>query len=40
MIWAAINAGALRGEMPLKESVRLRAMVTAGLAKDVEAANQ
>ena len=38
--WAAINAGMLAGLMPLKVSVKLRAIVTAGLAKLVEAVNQ
>ena len=37
---AAINAGASAGAMPLNVSVNDRAMVTAGLAKDVDAVNQ
>ena len=35
-----INPGAFSGAIPLKVSVRLRAMVTAGLANDVDAVNQ
>ena len=35
-----MNAGASAGAMPLKVSVNDRAMVTAGLANDVEAVNQ
>ena len=35
-----MKAGASMGRMPENVSVRLRAMVTAGLAKDVEAVNQ
>ena len=38
--WLAMNAGAEAGAMPAKVSERLRATVTAGLAKDVEAVNQ
>ena len=37
---AAMKPGALDGAMPAKLSLRLRATVTAGLAKDVEAVNQ
>ena len=37
---AAMNPGASLGRMPAKVSVMLRAMVTAGLAKDVDAVNQ
>ena len=40
MIWARIKAGAAEGAMPAKVSDMDRAMVTAGLAKDVEAVNQ
>ncbi len=39
-IWQRMKAGASIGRMPLKVSVRLRAMVTAGLANEVEAVNQ
>ena len=35
-----MNPGASIGRMPLKVSVSVRAKVTAGLAKDVEAVNQ
>jgi hypothetical protein len=35
-----MNPGASAGTMPEKVLVKLRAMVTAGLAKDVEAVNQ
>ena len=35
-----INPGALTGAIPLKVSVMLRAMVTAGLANEVDAVNQ
>ena len=38
--WARMNAGTSAGRMPLKVSDRLRATVTAGLAKLVEAVNQ
>ncbi len=37
---ATMKPGASTGRMPEKVSVRLRAMVTAGLAKEVEAVNQ
>ena len=37
---AMTNSGALEGAMPAKVSVRQRAMVTAGLANEVEAVNQ
>ncbi len=39
-ICARINPGAWAGTMPEKVSVRLRAIVTAGLAKEVEEVNQ
>lgn len=39
-IWAMMNVGAELGAMPAKVSDRLRAIVTAGLAKEVEAVNQ
>jgi hypothetical protein len=35
-----INPGASIGRMPAKVSLRVRAIVTAGLAKEVEAVNQ
>jgi len=35
-----MNPGASAGRMPVNVSVRLRAIVTAGLAKDVDAVNQ
>ena len=35
-IWAAINAGTDEKLIPENESVRLRAIVTAGLAKEVD----
>ena len=38
--WPAIQPGALRGAMPAALSVRVLAIVTAGLAKEVEAVNQ
>ena len=38
--WATINKGALLGLMPEKVSVNALAIVTAGLANDVEAVNQ
>ena len=38
--WAIINPGALIGAIPENVLVKLRARVTAGLAKDVEAVNQ
>ncbi len=38
--WAAMKAGASTGRMPANVSVRPRAIVTAGLAKQVEAVNQ
>ena len=38
--WAMMKGGASVGRMPENVSVRLRAMVTAGLAKLVEAVNQ
>jgi hypothetical protein len=37
---AATKAGALAGAIPAKESVSVRARVTAGLAKDVLDVNQ
>ena len=37
---AAMNMGTDAGAMPAKVSDRLRATVTAGLAKDVDAVNQ
>jgi hypothetical protein len=37
---AATNAGAEEGAIPAKVLDKLRAMVTAGLANDVEAVNQ
>ena len=39
-IWAAMKPGMSRGRMPEKLSVKPRARVTAGLAKDVEEVNQ
>ena len=39
-ICAAMNAGTDVGAIPAKVSLSDRAMVTAGLAKDVEAVNQ
>jgi hypothetical protein len=39
-IWATMKAGAEPGAMPAKVLLSERAMVTAGLAKDVEAVNQ
>ena len=36
---AAMNPGASIGRIPANVSVRVRAMVTAGLANDVEAVN-
>jgi hypothetical protein len=38
--WAKIKPGAAEGAMPANVSEIDRAMVTAGLAKDVEAVNQ
>jgi hypothetical protein len=38
--WATTNPGTSAGRMPAKVSVRARASVTAGLAKDVDAVNQ
>ena len=38
--WAKMNIGTSEGRMPEKVSLSERAMVTAGLAKDVDAANQ
>jgi len=38
--WARMKPGACAGMMPEKVSVRLRAIVTAGLAKEVEEVNQ
>ena len=38
--WAAMKAGTFCGAMPANVSLRLRAMVTAGLANEVEAVNQ
>jgi hypothetical protein len=38
--WAAINAGTSTGAMPAKVLDSERAIVTDGLAKDVEAVNQ
>jgi hypothetical protein len=38
--WAAMKAGTLPGAIPAKVSLRPRASVTAGLAKDVDAVNQ
>ena len=35
-IWAAIKGNTEEGAIPEKESVKERATVTAGLAKDVE----
>jgi hypothetical protein len=40
IICAAMNAGAETGAMPAKVLDRVRAIVTAGLAKDVDAVNQ
>ena len=40
MIWAAIKPGAAAGMMPENVLVNERAMVTAGLANDVEDVNQ
>src|SRR5947209_872153 len=40
MIWIAMNGGTSTGRMPAKVSLRLRAIVTAGLANDVDAVNQ
>jgi len=37
---ATTNIGASRGAMPEKLSVNARAIVTAGLAKEVDAVNQ
>ena len=37
---APMKPGMSAGRMPVKESVRLRARVTAGLAKDVDEVNQ
>jgi hypothetical protein len=37
---AAMNHGASAGRMPANDSVSERAIVTAGLAKDVDAVNQ
>ena len=37
---AMIKPGASIGRMPAKVSLRARAIVTAGLAKDVDAVNQ
>ena len=34
--WAAMNAGTDAGAIPVKVSVNIRPMVTAGLAKEVE----
>ena len=38
--WAAMKAGASIGRMPEKVSVNNRAIVTAGLANEVDAVNQ
>jgi hypothetical protein len=38
--WATMKAGAEAGAMPAKVLDRVRAMVTAGFANDVEAVNQ
>ena len=38
--WAAINAGAEAAAIPASMPVRVRPMVTAGLANEVEAVNQ
>jgi hypothetical protein len=35
-----MKAGALIGAIPAKVSLKVRAIVTAGLAKDVDAVNQ
>ena len=35
-IWAAINFGAHAGAIPAAESVKIRPIVTAGFANDVE----
>jgi hypothetical protein len=35
-IWAAINLGAHSGAIPANESLNVRPIVTAGLAKEVE----
>ena len=40
IIWAVMKAGASVGDIPEKVFVRVRAMVTAGFAKEVEAVNQ
>lgn len=40
MIWAAMKPGASGGAIPANVSLSERAMVTAGLAKEVEAVNQ
>lgn len=40
MIFAATNAGTSAGRMPEKVSDKERAIVIAGLAKEVEAVNQ
>jgi hypothetical protein len=40
MICATMNAGTSVGAMPANVLEKERAMVTAGLAKDVEAVNQ
>jgi hypothetical protein len=39
-VWAATKAATPAGAMPAKVSLSERAIVTAGLAKDVEAVNQ
>ncbi len=38
--WATMNHGTSRGRMPANVSLRQRAMVTAGLAKEVDEVNQ
>lgn len=40
MIWAAMKAGASSGLIPANVSLKVRARVTAGLAKDVEGVYQ
>ncbi len=39
-IWAAMNPGAELGAMPAKVSEKIRPIVTAGLANEVELVNQ
>jgi hypothetical protein len=38
--WATMNPGTSAGRMPAKVSLAARAMVTAGLANEVDAVNQ